>query len=182
MSDSEVFCRQIRERSAENREAVRLLHGADLMGSVISVLRQELDSLVRVIYLLSIQDRTRRSALVSAGMGGSLWRHPSGGRVTDKEMVDLAARLHGWTGSVYRFGCAFIHLSAYHDYRDRDPMTLISDQERRDIVAHLRSYHGGPRRDDPPFEEVSRYLPRVFEKVASNLEHYVTHLEAGKDL
>ena len=41
-----------------------------------------------------------------------IWQRENGrGRVTDREMVDLANRLQGWTASVYEFGRGFIHLS-----------------------------------------------------------------------
>jgi hypothetical protein len=52
-SDAEIFTRQVRERSRENAESLRLLHGRGLHANVVSILRQELDSLIRVIFLLS---------------------------------------------------------------------------------------------------------------------------------
>ena len=56
MEDAEItiFCRQVRKRSQENREALTLLHRNTLTGNIMSVLRQDLDSMVRRIYLLSI--------------------------------------------------------------------------------------------------------------------------------
>jgi hypothetical protein len=36
--------------------------------------------------------------------------------MTDREMIVIAHELQGWTQSVYKFGCAFIHLSSLHDY------------------------------------------------------------------
>lgn len=71
--------------------------------------------MVRVIYLLSIDDRAHRAELLSAAVCGRTWQRASSGRITDREMVELADRLHGWDRSVYRFGCAFIHLSSYPD-------------------------------------------------------------------
>ena len=107
--------------------------------------------------------------------------HP-GLRVTDREMVDLAQRLHGWTGSVYRFGCAFIHLSSYHDYKSRDPVLALDAQERTDLLHHMRYYHGGPQTDDFTFLDLGPYLPAVFEKIASNLECHVEKLERDGQL
>jgi len=178
----DTFCRQVRSRSRENAQAIRLLHGAELYGNVISVLRQELDSMVRVIYLLSITDRDRRARLIEDAAAGRIWKSPSAGRITDREMVALADRLHGWARSVYRFGCAFIHLSSLHDYRARDPVQALDPRERHDLVHHLRHYHGGPQSDNPTFEQIAPYLPRAFEKVASNLECYLKNLENGDDL
>jgi hypothetical protein len=155
---------------------MQLIGRAGLAGQMVSLLRQELDSMVRVIYMLA-QTPQRRELLIDASVNGEKWtRESSRGRVTDKEMVDLAQNLQGWTHSVYKFGCAFIHLSAFHDYNDRDPLRQLPPEEQRDIIEHCRSYHGGPPGDHPDFESLLPYLPRVLEKIASNLECYVKDL------
>lgn len=177
MSDTVAFLRQVRSRSQEHREAMRLLAGAGLAGQMVAILRQELDSLVRVIYLLE-QRPSRRAELIGASVRGERWRrHNSPAPVTDREMVDLAQSLQGWTQSVYKFGCAFIHLSALHDYNDRDPFTLLPAAEKADILEHCRSYHGGPIGETVGFGELIPFLPRVFEKIADNLECYLKELE-----
>lgn len=183
MSELKTFCRQIRQRSEDHRNAIARLHDADLPGQVISVLRQELDSMVRVIYLLSIPDRTYRNKLVAASVQGRRWTHEGKrSRITDLEMVDRADRLKGWTASVYRFGCAFIHLSSFHDYRHRDPLAQLSSGEHAAILRHMRSYHGGPSSDSPTFDELAQFLPAVFEKIFANLECYLKELENDGDL
>jgi len=179
MSNLSIFVRQVRSRSLEHQRAMELLAYAELAGQMVSVLRQELDSLVRVIYLLA-QDEDRREVLIQASVEGDKWiRSGSRARVTDREMVDLAQQLQGWTQSVYKFGCAFIHLSFLHDYNDRDPLLLLPPDERRDIIQHCRFYHGGPQNDDAGFEELKCFLPRVLSKVSGNLECYLELLEEG---
>ena len=95
-------------------------------------------------------------------------------------MVDLAQSLQGWTQSVYKFGCAFIHLSGLHDYNDRDPLSQLPTQERADILGHCRYYHGGPTSDDAGFDALVPYLPRVLKKISGNLECYLASLEKGE--
>ena len=138
--------------------------------------------MLRVIYLLSTRDRTRRSLLIEASAQGRKWTHANGRFITDREMVKLADKLQHWSQSVYRFGCGFIHLSSFHDYRERDPMDKISADERTAILDHMRHYHGGPAGDHPTFQDLVPYLPRVLEKIASNLECYVKQLEEDSDL
>ena len=177
MSSLAIFLRQIRSRSREHQQAMQLLTQAHLTGLAISILRQELDSMVRVIYLLT-QELERRDILIEASVKGEKWLQASSrGRITDKEMVDLAQTLQGWTQSVYKFGCAFIHLSGLHDYNDRDPLMLLPAQERSDILDHCRYYHGGPDSDSASFDSLIPYLPRVLEKISSNLECYLAALE-----
>ena len=183
MTDLEIFCRQVRDRSREDRIALEHLWPARTVGVAIGLLRQELDSMVRVIFLLSTSDRARRSSLIADAVAGRAWRQAGGrGRITDAEMVKVADSLHGWTRSVYRFGCAFIHLSSFHDYNSRDPLSSISADERSAILEHMRYYHGGPAEDHPTFRDLAVFIPRVFEKIASNLEHYVRELERDADL
>jgi len=181
MSDLEIFCRQIRERSNENRQAIHLLHSAHISSQIVSILRQELDSMIRAIYLLSISDMVYRDKLIKASVEGNEWTEKGNKkRITDRKMVDLANNLQGWTESVYRFGCGFVHLSSFHDYKERDPMKMISDEEKNAILKHMRYYHGGPSSTDPKFRDLIPYLPQVFEKIASNLEVYIKDLENGK--
>jgi len=176
--DLRILCRQIRSRSAEHQAALGHLHPARLHGQVVSILRQELDSLVRVVYLLHVNEDARRADLVRDAVEGIQWIQPhSRRRVTDREMAKLADGLNGWTLSVYKFGCAFIHLSSFHDYRERDPMEMISQEEREAILSHMRHYHGGPCGSRPTFDELANFLPDVFRKIASNLESYLKQLE-----
>jgi hypothetical protein len=183
MDALDIFCRQVRARSNEHRLAMRLLHGNRLPGQAVSILRQELDSMVRVIFLLSVSDPIYRRQLVEASVSGDKWTaNGKSARITDKEMVDLAQNLHGWTESVYKFGCAFVHLSALHDYQDRDPLGMIPSEEKEAILKHMRYYHGIPSRADITAHDLIPYLPMVFDKVSTNLECYLQDLESGEDL
>lgn len=183
MTSLETFCRQVRARTTEHREAIRLLHNHHIMSQVIAILRQELDSMVRVIYLLAIADKPYRQQLIDASVRGDQWTiKGKKKKITDREMVEIAQQLQGWTQSVYKFGCAFIHLSSYHDYRHRDPLASLSDDEKANILKHMQHYHGGPATSDPTLEDLSPYFPQVFEKVADNLECYIKKLEADASL
>jgi hypothetical protein len=176
MSDISEFCRIVRQRSVENSNASLLLFRSGLKGHVIGVLRQELDSMVRVIYLLN-QSEVDRSKLISQTLTGVKWRLTSGRQVTDRDMVDIADRLNGWTLSVYKFGCAFIHLSFYHDYQLCDPFKSISINDKIDIVKHLNGYHGYPLDRDLSLDSISMYMPMIQEKISSHLECYLKDLE-----
>jgi len=172
-----VFSRQVLSRSSDHKRAMSVLEQASIPSQMIAVLRQELDSMVRVIYLLC-QDPVRRMSLVEASVNGVQWKQPGDrGRVTDREMVELAQQLQGWTASVYKFGCAFIHLSNLHDYNDRDPLRQLNVEDREAILAHCRYYHGGPARSD--FEDLLPYLPKALEKVSGNLVCYLKQLQDG---
>ncbi len=84
-------------------------------------------------------------------------------------MVDLSSALHGWTQNVYAFGCGFIHLSAFHDYSDRDPFDSLTLEDRRDIAHYLHYYHGVVVDHTARFRDIEFVLPVVFEKISANL-------------
>ena len=97
-------------------------------------------------------------------------------------MVDLSQRLHGWTESVYKFACAFIHLSDFHGSYDEQPLTRLKATEKADILEHMRYYHGGPPNDDPSMQDLAMYIPMVFEKISGNLECCLKMLEKNEKL
>ena len=172
------FIKLIKSRSDEHDMAFSRIH--DLPGSMMSILRQELDSLIRVLYLLSIPDLVERNRLMACTINGERWavQTPKGKMaiVTDATMVDVAENFAGWARSVYKFGCAFIHLSNFHGYNALNPLDSISAEEKSDILSHMRNYHGGPTSDSPTFHELASYFPKVFEKIKGNLECYLDML------
>jgi hypothetical protein len=139
--------------------------------------------MVRAIYLLTIRDLKERKRLIAQTLAGEIWTVPTGKgkqrKVTDKDMVELSNKLKGWTLSVYKFGCVFIHFSSSHDYSISNPFDSLPPSEQSDILEHLRYYHGGPHSDHPSFNEIAEFFPRVFEKIAGNLECYINSLESN---
>jgi hypothetical protein len=120
---------------------------------------------------------------VASSIQGKKWKKDGTNiNITDREMVELANTLHGWEEYVYRFGCAFIHLSKYHDYKKRDPFVDITENDKKDILTYLRHYHGGPINSNITFNDITPYFPAVLEKISSNLEHYLSMLERNENL
>lgn len=149
-----------------------------LPGHQVGVLRQELDSMVRAIWLghCNASDKQRLAELFQQS---GEFRKVSGGRITDTEMVSLAGSLYGWSQRVYKFGCAFIHLSNLHDYQNRDPFLDLSDLDRREIIEHISNYHSVRLNDDFSLDDLVPVLPRIFEKIRGNLECELADLESG---
>jgi uncharacterized protein YbgA (DUF1722 family) len=186
-STANDFCNIIRKRSEENHKALSYFpEHSNVLSHAVSILRQELDSMIKVIYLLSIKNLSERNRLIQLTLKGKKWNRLHANNkyrtITDKDMVDLAQKLHGWTASVYRFGCAFIHLSNFHDHVSTNPFEKLPTEEKRDLLDHLRYYHGGPATDNPNIDELSQYIPRILEKITSNLECYLKELEEEKIL
>ncbi|MEL0650610.1 hypothetical protein V6246_04195 [Algibacter sp. TI.3.09] len=174
------FCELVEKRSEENKSAVELLFPQEMYGQVISILRQELDSMVRCIYLLH-QDQTERIRLINRTFNGERWREENNRLITDRKMVDLSNELKGWTNSVYKFGCGFIHLSNYHNPENNDPFQDLPAIERQNIKQFMNGYHQFDLDEDLNFSNVKPYLHKVFIKIYDNLKCYVNDLKEDKN-
>lgn len=69
----------------------------------MSIVRQELDSMVRCIYLLDLE-LNQRNQLMAFTINGERWRNSRNRIIIDRDMVNLSKQLLGWTKSVYDFG------------------------------------------------------------------------------
>ena len=137
--------------------------------------------MIRVIYLLETNDGAERARFICDSVNGIEWRRVGSKgkmrRITDREMVDIAARTNGWVDLVYTFGSNLIHLSRSHDYKHKDPFRLISPQVQEEIRYYLAHYHSYREYDGLNVSAVVGYLPDVMNKIASNLEYYISELE-----
>jgi len=142
--------------------------------------------MIRVFYLLAVSYLAERHGLIRSTLRGDRWKvQTAKGKwrdVTDREIVDLAQQLRGWTQSVYKFGCAFVHLSDFHNHLAENPFDKLDEPEKRDILSHMRCYHGGPCHDNPDMAELAHYVPQVFDKIASNLECYLKQLHQDETI
>jgi hypothetical protein len=183
MNEVRRFCEIVRMRTKENTDAIEKI--SSLPGIMMSVIRQELDSMIRMIYLNNLNDTQKQKRLISQTLNGGKWtlqtKNSKYRIVTDKEMVEISNQLEGWTQSVYKFGCAFIHLSNYHNYNTENPWETLSKTEQNDILKHLRYYHGGPHSNNPSFLELAEYFPSIYKKISGNLECYIKELESKFD-
>ena len=177
MTDTLVkFTRLTRNRSRDNTLAIQLLHFQGLYGQATSILRQELDSLIRVCYLLTISDLNERLRLISDTIAGIKWK-VNGQSITDRKMVTVASQYNHWAPEVYDFGNSFTHLTNYHDFKNSDPLAQLSIDQKNTIKHYLNSYHAFGTIREVTFENVIPFVPQVAHKVSDNLNRYLDDLE-----
>lgn len=185
MTQLNKFCKMLRERSVENNNSFQVLFRNQLYGNCFSILRQELDSMVRVIYLLNISDLTKRELLIKKTLDGEKWsfvnHNGKNQTVTDRDMVNVANELKGWTQNVYKFGCAFIHLSNFHNYLSEDPFKSLPDSEKDDIINQMRNYHFANLNRESTLNDIIPYLPSVMDKIKGNFECEIKSLERNEN-
>jgi hypothetical protein len=140
--------------------------------------------MVRVIYLLNEPDLQKREDFIQQTLNGDKWsfinHNGKNQNVTDKDMVDLANSLNGWTQNVYKFGCAFVHLSNFHDYQSEDPFKSLNEADKDSIINQLHNYHGARLTRESSLREIIPFLPNVMDKISSNFECEIKSLEEEK--
>ncbi|WP_146140471.1 hypothetical protein [Zobellella endophytica] len=171
-----IFRDQAKLRSAENQKAFEVLINNGCYGVAAGLLRQELDTLIRVTYLCYEDlDIEYGRQLIKDSVEGRRWKKINlKGKsvpITDREMVNLAKHLGGWEGYVYDFGCKFIHLSDAHYYEFVDPIEKISTEDKELIISYLKEKHEYPH-EELTFELVKPFLPSVMEKIANSIEFF----------
>lgn len=174
----DVFYRLVEARSREHHEALPVALRNGWLAIAGSVLRMELDSMIRVIYLVRrghARERILESCLAGKGfMDGQT-------RVSDTVMVRDATNVNEWVRAVYDFGNKFVHLTDAHDYAVIDPFQGY--EHRGDVIGFLNHYHHGKvasvRLDHgSTLRDIAAYAPHVLDKVTSNLDLYVKDLRA----
>ncbi len=170
------FINLIKNRSAENEKAVQLLFEQKLFGNCISILRQELDSFIRIMYLGRIPNIPERERLMALTLEGKKWNmlteNNKSKQITDKDMIEKANELKGYIHYVYKFGCAFIHLSDFQNYQTKNPFLKLEYNEEFDIKLYLYQYHGYPMDADLTVENISILIPDIFKKISENMACY----------
>ena len=125
------FIELIKKRSDENEKSMNALFEQQLIGNCISILRQELDTFIRIIYLGLEPNLAEKERLMKSTLNGEKWKSLTVNNklknVTDREMVDLSTQVKGYVEYVYKFGCSFIHLSDYHNYKKENPFEKLME-------------------------------------------------------
>jgi len=180
MNYVDSFVKQVKARCSENSEAFELLYDAQKYGVAIGLLRQELDTLIRLSYLLH-EDTSKDVGfkLIDKSVNGKPWKRLNHNgkevRLLDRSMLELASHLGGWEQIVYSFGCKLIHLSGYHLYKKRDPFNDIKEKEKNEIISYLEKYHSYPH-GEINFTLLVPYLPKIWGKISSNNDSYLEDL------
>ena len=168
--DIKKFCKIVKKRSEENMRSFKLLHKAGCYGNCVSILRQELDSYIRVIYLHMVKDDDLQKICIENTLNGKRWK------ITDAEMLKKVSEIDGWEQMVYKLGCSCIHLSNFHNYATENPFKALFKEDQEVIRNHVKWYHNIDV-DLNNFETIIPVLPLVMEKISENLQDALS----GKD-
>jgi hypothetical protein len=180
------FVELVRLRSEENRNSLELLYDKELIGNCMSILRQELDTFIRIIYLGRLSDMDERHRLMKSTLDGDEWKvqtvNKKWKKVIDKDMVDYANELFGYIRYVYKFGCGFIHLSINHNYKVENPFDILGYEDKINIKQYLHQYHNYPIDLELNIKNFKPYIPNVFSKISDNMLYHNDELKEERVL
>jgi len=173
-----TLLRSARERSREHVSSLPVLLENGNYGVAVALLRQEIDTFVRLVYLNAIGKHSALEMIEDFAATKRL-RIRDGTKkriISEREMVELAAPSYHWVEPTYRLSCNLIHFSTFHDYQSTDPFSGISDDDRRAIIKFLHDYHGY---SDPDIDMTRfvRVLPNVMDKIARHVAGNCATLE-----
>lgn len=173
------FVNLLKERSSGNNLPLSSLLEQKLYAQAIAILRQDIDSLLRVSYLLTIGDRAERSALMEAVIRGEEWK--TGKKIImDTDLATVVFHYNKWISEVFDFGNLFKNISDHHDFTTADPLAGLSSIQKTTMRYYLSTYHQFPYDMRMNFTNVFTYLPKVASKVSSNLKRNLFDLEHNK--
>ncbi|MCL2499123.1 MAG: hypothetical protein FWE90_02180 [Defluviitaleaceae bacterium] len=170
MNMTKSFYEAIKKRSDENEKALQWLLNERIYSLVGSIIRMELDSLFRLCYF-KVQSEPIKKQLLQQFMKGQRWRGEKD-LISDRTMVQYLTGqlLLDWATPIYDIGCAFIHLSPYHDWGGvNEPTRNINIEIRRVIVEHIKVHHHVELEEGFTFEDLVSVASDVFGKIRGNL-------------
>ena len=181
---NQKFIELIKKRSEENNKAIKMLFDQSLIGNCLSILRQELDSFIRIIYLGRLSDFIDRERLMQQTLNDEKWTLLTSNnkwrQITDRDMIEKSTQIKGYIKYVYKFGCAFIHLSNFHNYKEENPFNKLNSFEKNDVKKYLNQYHSFPIENELTVENISNYVICIFDKISGNMSCYYDEILQNK--
>jgi hypothetical protein len=173
------FVNLIKEKSSVNNASLVSAQEQKLYAQAIDILQQDIDSLLRVSYLLTIGDRSERSALMEAMLKGEEWKTGKK-NITGSDMAAVVLHFNKWIAEVFDFGNLFTKITDHHDYKSADPLANLTSIQKTTLRYYLSTYHQFPYDMAMNFSNVLSYLPKVSTKVITNLKRNLVDLENNK--
>jgi hypothetical protein len=169
----------ITHRLEENWKSFKLLFDIKHYGNCISLMCQELDQFIIVLYLLK-QDLYRRNHLIGLSINSQKWfiigKDTKKEYINDDVLLNFANSLTGWERSIYEIGFIFKHLTVNSNYVLKNPILSLDEAERKLIHEYVFEYHTKELPKEYKIDDLVPILPLVFEKISDSLKSYMVNL------
>jgi hypothetical protein len=176
LSQSDEYKRLIARRLEENMKSFNLLFGIQHYGNCISIMCQELDQMIRLLFLLN-KDSTIRKSFMQSSIESHKWHITSKDNkreyITEETLVEFAKSLKGWDRGIYDFGFAFKSLSNNFNYGSKDPIKSMTDSDRANLARYIQKFHVKDFPDTFTIDALIPVLPGIIEVISTNLKSYL---------
>ena len=163
----------INNRLDENWKSFNILLGLKHYGNCISIMCQELDQFIRILFLLK-QTLHDRKQFINNSINNQKWSRMIGDNkkeyITDADIKIFAETLTGWEKSIYDFGYIFNNLSNNFNYMLKDPIKSLDDAEREIIYNYIIEYHDSGFIKEYSINELMQVLPNIFVKIYDSIK------------
>jgi hypothetical protein len=173
------FRKIIEHRLDENWKSFKLLFSMNHYGNCISIMCQELDQMISLLFLLN-RSEVERKHLINLSANNHKWYFldydVKKKYINEKDIILFADTLEGWDKSIYEFGLSFNKLSINFNYLMKDPIKGMSDSEKNQIYTFIKDYHDNefPKQFDQ--KELVPLLEEVFTIITKKIGAYLDKL------
>jgi|SRR5208282_4151651 len=179
ITQNDEYKKLISHRMQENMKSFKLLFNIKHYGNCISIMCQELDQLIRLLFLLNSNSDEKKQFMYSA-INSQRWyiinNENKKEYVTDETLLKFAETLNDWDRSIYEFGFSFNDLSTNFNYGSRDPIKSMNERNRKKLYNYVKEYHV---RDFPAsfsLDDLIPVLPMIIEEISSKLNKYLERI------
>ena len=175
ISLDEEYRKLVIRRLEENHKSFDILFELKNYGNCISILCQELDQYIHMLYLLK-QPQDIRDRYIANSINDQKWYSLSADNkkkyVTDEDIDNFAMTLNGWELGIFHFKKAFNDISKNFNYMLKDPIKGLDRCEKNVIFRYIKEYHDPSFSTEYTISEFIPKLPMVFKKVADSIHRY----------
>ena len=175
ISPKTEYKNMIQHRLEENWKSFNILLGLNHYGNCISIICQELDQFIRVLFLLK-QNSIEKENFINNSINNQKWyRIGSNGKkeyITEESISLFAKTLTGWESSIYKFGYVFENVSKNFNYVLKDPIKGLDDKERKIVSDYVKEYHDNNFPKDYTIEDLMPVFPMIFMKISNSIKEY----------
>jgi hypothetical protein len=119
ISENDEYKKMINHRLEENIKSFKLLYGIKHYGNCISIMCQELDQIIRLLFLLNSSSNEKKQ-FINSSINNHKWYIVNSlnkkENITDEMLLKFTETLNGWDKSIYEFGFSFKSLSNNFNY------------------------------------------------------------------
>jgi hypothetical protein len=176
ISENDEYKKMINHRLEENVKSFKLLYGIKHYGNCISIMCQELDQIIRLLFLLNSSSNEKKQ-FINSSINNHKWYIVNSlnkkENITDKMLLKFTETLNGWDKSIYEFGFSFTSLSNNFNYGSKDPIKSMNEADRKKLSDYIIEYHIKDFPEDFSLDDLIPVLPMIIKTISSKLKSYM---------